>query len=392
MNTAANSLITRLLRDTALCLGAVCFIALAILPEQLSNFAAISLMVTTTIITLTVIALLLFKRVSTRLADMQLYLELVVDSERAPSEPLTDSHNDELTIIGTTLCAFIDNLRQVMTEVRSESVTLFKDSDNLNHAMTSSIQQAQVKTDALNEVSQQIDEIAQHSQELSNKGQQIANTSSETVTTLTQSEVTYSKSQKSTEALTNEIGTIADDIRQLQAQNAEISSVLEVIRAITEQTNLLALNAAIEAARAGEQGRGFAVVADEVRALAKRTQESTVSIQGTVEELQEKSKQAVNSIEQGQKLSQSNLEQGQAMAEMLGDIRSSVLQVDEFTTGMADSTQQQNKAADTINVRMGTINQINQEICNRLSTTAQQSQSQMQSLQTLEKALNRICV
>ena len=148
--------------------------------------------------------------------------------------------------------------------------------------------------------------------------------------------------------LAESIRKAGDEIGDLAQQAASISTVIDVIKGIAEQTNLLALNAAIEAARAGEQGRGFAVVADEVRTLATRTQESTEEIETTITSLQQVAEQAVSAMDQACDKANTGEEEAIQTGEMLRDIVQSVTQVSDLIHQVATASDEQAGAAGEI--------------------------------------------
>ena len=165
------------------------------------------------------------------------------------------------------------------------------------------------------------------------------------------------------EALANNVDETSEVIMQLEKDSNQVGAVLDVIQGIAEQTNLLALNAAIEAARAGEQGRGFAVVADEVRTLASRTADSTSEIQSTIEQLQNASKSAVTAMSTGSSYATESVSLAQKAGESLNDIYTSVIKINDMNGVIAEATDSQRQMS----------SQLAQTGTDMLSTTEQTS-------------------
>jgi len=175
------------------------------------------------------------------------------------------------------------------------------------------------------------------------------------------------------ERLAAEVARSTDAMTHLQQESNKIGSVMDVIKAVAEQTNLLALNAAIEAARAGEQGRGFAVVADEVRNLAQKTQQATGEIQQMIQQLQNGTRDVVQVMEQSQSRTQRSVEQADAAAEALQAITQAVSLINDMNNQIASAAEEQSAVAEDINRNVTNIGQVAQEVAGGAEEASQAS-------------------
>ncbi|MET0027293.1 MAG: methyl-accepting chemotaxis protein [Candidatus Thiodiazotropha sp.] len=183
--------------------------------------------------------------------------------------------------------------------------------------------------------------------------------------------------------LANEVESAATVIQELEVESKSIASVLDVIKGIAEQTNLLALNAAIEAARAGEQGRGFAVVADEVRTLAGRTQESTQEIEEMISRLQAGSNNAVRVMASGKEMTQVGVEKAGSAGQALSSINTAVEHITAMNTQIASAAEEQSAVTEEINRSIMSIN----EVAEQTATGAQQTSAASDELARLAEQL-----
>ena len=204
----------------------------------------------------------------------------------------------------------------------------------------------QAETD---QIATAVNQMAASIQEVASNAQHAADAAGRADTETASGQHLVAHTSQSITALEGEIRQAAQVIHELEGQSNEISKVLDVIRGIAEQTNLLALNAAIEAARAGEQGRGFAVVADEVRSLAARTQQSTTDIQSMISALQERAQSAVTVMEQSSRQAHTSVAHAEEAATALDGIGQRVNEITDMNAQIATAVEQQGAVSEDIN-------------------------------------------
>jgi methyl-accepting chemotaxis protein len=225
---------------------------------------------------------------------------------------------------------------------------------SITEQATHSVRQQQNEIDqvatAMNEMTATVQEVARNAEQAAQAAQQ-ADHSAQNGASVAGS------ARREITGLVDEVETSAGVIQELQSESENIGMVLDVIRGIAEQTNLLALNAAIEAARAGEQGRGFAVVADEVRTLASRTQKSTEEIHHMIERLQSGASNAVKVMTQARGKGQGGVGEMGRVTDTLGEIARAVASINDMNTQIASAAEEQSAVAEEINRNVSNISQ-----------------------------------
>jgi methyl-accepting chemotaxis protein len=386
-----NRLSVKLLLPTMV-VGIIAILLLVIFSEEMSKLAVISTIVIVVALQTVIGFIYSEQQLSSRIKKLEQYLSLVISTEQAPTGPLKDANSDDLAYITNQVGDFVANLADVITELRAESDVLKQGSEQLSSHMSDSVHSINDSTAQIEQMAQSIEAVASTSNVLSQNAAQVSETTNQVLDILSQGTQSSNTSQKTIETFAKDVTEMATDLALLKEESSRIGSVLDVIRGIADQTNLLALNAAIEAARAGEQGRGFAVVADEVRALAHRTQEATVEIQSMVEGLQEKSTNAVTAITRGQELSQDSLTHSAEVVDALARIGQVFTEVDTLTSQIATGTNEQQQSTASINDNMASVVSLSREINEGLCSVAQHAEQQQSTSNEVDTTLNRICV
>ena len=274
---------------------------------------------------------------------------------------LTSKQRDEVGMLVNEFNAFLAKLQQLVGEIVLSVEQLSNSAEQMNLISSQSSEGINKQRLDIDQVATAMNEMTATVQEVSVTTSNAADTAREAATQAQAGNEVVGQAVSGINNLASEIENAAQVIHKLEEDSENIGTVLDVIKAIAEQTNLLALNAAIEAARAGEQGRGFAVVADEVRTLAQRTQQSTDEIQAIIEKLQQGAVDAVKVMTQSQSQARSSVEQSVKAGEMLSTIDQMVSRIDQMNTQIATAVEEQSTVTEEVNRNVTAISQVSEQ-------------------------------
>jgi len=284
------------------------------------------------------------------------------------------TRQDELGKLAAAANILRDFLADTFTRLKRSTADLDTASGELNSIATLMAQGTREQFSRTDQVATAMHEMSATAQEVARHAAEAANAADDADSAARQGETVMQATIKTITDIRGEISNTSDVIRRLEADSGRIGKVLEVIRGIAEQTNLLALNAAIEAARAGEQGRGFAVVADEVRTLAQRTAESTAEIHQIIDTVQTGAVNAVRAIESGQQRSEEGVTQVTEAGATLQLITGAVEAIRDMNRQIATAAEEQTSVAEDISRNLTEITAIataNQENVQRTESAGQ---------------------
>jgi len=335
---------------------------------------------------LSALILLIARSIASPLAQVVNAMENIASSEADLTHNLDSRWRDEVTALSGHFNAFTSKLRTVIGQSMQTAGGLDQASQSLAEIAGNNQRQCQQQSQQMELVATAIHEVSHAVQEVARNAEHAANEVRRADEQACKGQHNIDSSLRQIDQLSETIGQAVEVIQSLAQESTQIGSVLEVIRAIAEQTNLLALNAAIEAARAGEQGRGFAVVADEVRLLAQRTQQSTAQIQVMIERLQGNSEAAVKVINASSQAAQQTVEQARETGESLHQVISALRNLTELNASIASATLEQSHVVEDINQNVTHATSLALEN----AQAADQSNEASQKLGQMADQLNRL--
>ncbi|WP_303806603.1 methyl-accepting chemotaxis protein [Aeromonas rivipollensis] len=321
-------------------------------------------------------------RVSKALAD-------IAHGEGDLTVQIAAHSKDEVGLLAQNFNLFVARLHGIVSRLRDVTVELAAQSRTQAAGAEARSQRVREQQDEIVMVATAVTEMASATQEIAGNAEFAATTSGDAVRLAVAGQSQVGQSQRSISGLAGEVADASQTIHELDGHAQKISGILATISGIAEQTNLLALNAAIEAARAGEQGRGFAVVADEVRVLSRRTHDSTAEIQQMIEALQQTTRRAVGGMETSRQLAGTSVEDAEAANQSLARINEAIGAISDMATQIAAAAEEQTSVTGEISRNTENIRHVSQTLAAQANEEAAQAAELKSLTERLEQEIGR---
>ncbi|WP_033137549.1 methyl-accepting chemotaxis protein [Aeromonas finlandensis] len=317
------------------------------------------------LITILIVAGFSYVAINGSLAPLKVLGEAIADLSRGNGDltrRIKIEREDEVGIVAKHVNTFIDRIHVMVQDISNSSGQLNQQAKS-SHSMAEKANQGLARQQ--NEISQiatAVHEMSATAVEVASNAEQTADAARSSSSSCEHGKQVIARNQRSITDLATQVEQASNIIQELEKNAQEINTILSTIQGIAEQTNLLALNAAIEAARAGEQGRGFAVVADEVRVLSQRTHSSTVEIRSMIETLQRNTQGAVSTMHEGQLLAQNSVDDANNATHALEQITASINQISDMATQISSAAEEQRAVTDEVSRNIQAVKDVSDEL------------------------------
>ncbi|WP_028470179.1 methyl-accepting chemotaxis protein [Neptunomonas japonica] len=321
-----------------------------------------------------------------RAADM---INQLVSHDGDLTQRLTLQRDDEVGDLANGIDAFIEKTHVIVKDIAAEMVNVERSTCRASDISSNSALGIEKQRAEVDQIAAAITQLAASASEVAQIAITTADSSSEAKGSVDSSAMNLDESTSSIRELSEQISNTTELMDLLAQDSNNISQIVDAIQGISEQTNLLALNAAIEAARAGESGRGFSVVADEVRNLASKTQQSTGEIQTLIDKLQGRAKSAVHAMQKGNEQSGNCLVLSEEASQHLQHVVTAISEIDNMTTQMASVVEEQRAVTEDITRNIVNISDETNLVSDGVAEANQESQSLLSLVKKLENQLGR---
>ncbi|MFQ2085817.1 methyl-accepting chemotaxis protein [Aeromonas veronii] len=317
------------------------------------------------LITILIVAGFSYVAINSSLAPLKTLGEAIADLSRGNGDltrRIKIEREDEVGAVAKHVNTFIERIHVMVQDISNSSGQLNQQAKS-SHSMAEKANQGLARQQ--NEISQiatAVHEMSATAVEVASNAEQTAEAARSSSSSCEHGKQVIARNQRSITDLATQVEQASNIIQELEKNAQEINTILSTIQGIAEQTNLLALNAAIEAARAGEQGRGFAVVADEVRVLSQRTHSSTVEIRNMIETLQRNTQGAVSTMHEGQLLAQNSVDDANNATHALEQITTSINQISDMATQISSAAEEQRAVTDEVSRNIQAVKDVSDEL------------------------------
>jgi methyl-accepting chemotaxis protein len=326
------------------------------------------------------------------LQDLSSSLSQLAKGEGDLTQRIEIKRRDEIGEVAEHVNQFLSQMQRMLADIINRSEQLVQQASQANALSMQSAQQVEVQQNDVNQIATAIHEMSATAAEVASHAEMTADASQTSSNACQDGQKVIQKNRESIVELAEQVTAASGVISELEHNTQSINQILSTIQEIAEQTNLLALNAAIEAARAGEQGRGFAVVADEVRVLSQRTHGSTEEIRHMIETLQNNTKLAVNSMKTSTTLADTSVDYAQQAAQSLTDITDAIDKINDMALQIASAAEEQRAVSEDISRNTQGIKDASDVLAGQAQQSSDSADSMRESAETMRMEVTRFKV